>query len=249
MTGASRGIGLATARVLAQEGASVALVARGSDELDAAAREVGGTAYRADTGDDAAVRSMVDAVVADLGGVDILVNSAARPGTTVPASAIDDFEDQWLRDEVEIKVLGYLRTARAVAPHMRRAGWGRIVNVSGLNARSSAHLVGSIRNVAVASLTKNLADELGPFGVNVTVVHPGMTETEGVLARIREQAKREGRAESEVVAAMARSTSIRRLVTPEEVADVIAFLCSPCSVAITGDAIPVGGGTRGVVYY
>src|SRR5439155_22305189 len=89
--------------------------------------------------------------------------------------------------DVNVKVLGYLRCAREVAPHMIRRGWGRIVNVSGLAARQTGSTIGSLRNVAVVALAKNLADELGPHGINVTVVHPGLTRTEktpGVLARM-----------------------------------------------------------------
>ena len=89
-----------------------------------------------------------------------------------------------------------------------------------------------MRNVAVAAMTKNLADELGPSGINVTVVHPGPTVTE------REPAP-----------ALAASVSIGRLVTAAEVADVIIFLASPRSVAINGDAIAVGGGTAGAIHY
>ena len=114
---------------------------------------------------------------------------------------------------------------------MAASGWGRIVNVSGLAARQTGSVVGSVRNVAVAALTKNLADELGPSGVNVTVVHPGPTVTERVPP------------------VDASGVSIGRLVTAAEVADVIVFLCSPRSVAVNGDAIAVGGGARGAIHY
>ena len=115
---------------------------------------------------------MVGRVVAELGGVDILVNAAATPATGAP------FTDDDLEAEINVKVRGYLRCARAVAPLMVESGWGRIVNIAGLAARQTGNIVGTVRNVAVAAMTKNLADELGPRGVNVTVVHPGMTRTE-----------------------------------------------------------------------
>ena len=126
---------------------------------------------------------------------------------------------------------GYLRCARAVAPLWPRQGWGRIVNVSGLAARQTGSVVGSVRNVAVAAMTKNLADELGPAGINVTVVHPGPTITERTPP------------------AAAPSTCRSAAVTAAEVADVIAFLARPRSVAINGDAIAVGGGTNGAIHY
>lgn len=254
ITGASRGIGLAVARALTAEGAAAALVARGQDDLDAAVAELtaaGATAIglTADTRDDASVRAMVEAAVAGLGGVDILVNAAARPSGNAKIPSLADLTDDALREEVETKVLGYLRTSRAVAPHLIAQGWGRIINVSGLAARSAGSLVGSVRNVAVAAMTKNLADELGPHGVNVTVVHPGMTVTERTPQMIADRAQRTGVTLDEAARQMGAGTSIGRLVDAAEVADVIAFLASPLSVAITGDAIAVGGGTRGPIFY
>ncbi|MGY1813799.1 SDR family NAD(P)-dependent oxidoreductase [Blastococcus sp. SYSU D00820] len=256
VTGASRGIGLAVADGLAAEGADVALVARDADALERAAQRVRrhGTTVLvspADTRDDAAVRAMVGSVAGALGGVDVLVNAAARPASSAPIPPLDELTDDDVRVELETKVLGYLRCARAVAPHMVAAGWGRIVNVSGLNARRTGSLVGSVRNVAVAAMTANLADELGPHGITVTVVHPGITVTERRAAQLAEQAAREGVPVEEVARAQAQAggVSIGRLVTVEEVADVVTFLASPRSAGITGDAIAVGGGTRGAIHY
>jgi NAD(P)-dependent dehydrogenase (short-subunit alcohol dehydrogenase family) len=254
VTGGSRGIGLAVAHRLAAEGSAVALVARDPEALEhaaAAVREHGNRVVvaPADTTDDVAVRAMVADVVGALGGVDVLVNAAARPASSAPVPPLAQLEDDALRVEIETKVLGYLRCARAVAPAMVAQGWGRIINISGLNARMSGSLVGSVRNVAVAAMTKNLADELGPSGVNVTVVHPGTTVTERTPGMLAARAERDGIPAEEVARRLAGATSIGRLVTGEEVADVVAFLASPRSVAITGDAIAVGGGSRGAIYY
>jgi NAD(P)-dependent dehydrogenase (short-subunit alcohol dehydrogenase family) len=253
VTGGSRGIGFAVADRLAAEGADVALVARHREALDKAAVRLAKHGTRVivaptDTRDDAAVRAMVADVVAALGGVDILVNAAASPaGGPVPPLA--ELADDALREEVETKVLGYLRTARAVAPHMVAQGWGRIVNISGLNARLTGSIVGSVRNVAVAAMTKNLTDELGSSGVTATVVHPGTTVTERTSELLAARAERAGITVEEATAALAAATSIGRLVTAAEVADVVAFLASPRSVAIAGDAITVGGGHRGTIHY
>jgi len=132
---------------------------------------------------------------------------------------------------------------------MRAQGWGRIVNISGLNARRSTSLVGSVRNVAVASMTSALAAELGPHGVNVTVVHPGITVTEKTPATLAAMAAAQDISEEEALAGLAAGTTIGRLVTAAEVADVVTFLCSPRSVAVNGDAVAVGGGVPGVTYY
>jgi NAD(P)-dependent dehydrogenase (short-subunit alcohol dehydrogenase family) len=249
VTGGSRGIGLAVARALAAEGADVAVVARGEDALRAAAEDVARASGRtviaapADTGVDASVTAMVGHVVAQLGGVDILVNAAATPATGAP------FTDDDLEGEINVKVRGYLRCARAVAPLMVESGWGRIVNIAGLAARSTGNIVGTVRNVAVAAMTKNLADELGPRGVNVTVVHPGMTRTERTPEAMAAMAQSRGTTVEELERALESGVAIGRLVTAEEVAAVVAFLASPKSVALNGDPVAAGGGARGSIYY
>jgi NAD(P)-dependent dehydrogenase (short-subunit alcohol dehydrogenase family) len=249
VTGGSRGIGLAVGRALAAEGADVALVARGEEALrraaDDVARESGRTviAAPADTGDDASVAAMVGNVVAELGSVDILVNAAATPATGAP------FTDDDLDGEINVKVRGYLRCARAVAPLMVESGWGRIVNIAGLAARQTGNIVGTVRNVAVVAMTKNLADDLGPRGVNVTVVHPGMTRTERTPEAMAAMAQSRGTSVEELERTLAGAVSIGRLVTAEEVAAVVAFLASPKSVALNGDAVVAGGGARGSIHY
>lgn len=255
VTGGSRGIGKAVAAALAGEGVDVAITARDQAALRTTATELSGEGGRrvvplpVDTADDASVRAMVGAAVDALGGVDILVNAAARPAGGAPPPKLAELTDEAFWEDVNVKVLGYLRCARAVAPHLVDQGWGRIINVSGLGARQTGSIVGSMRNVAVAAMTKNLADELGPHGVNVTVVHPGLTRTERIPAMVAAQAERLGVDEAEVERRMGANVAIRRLVDAAEVAWVVAFLASPRSVAITGDAIACGGGTTGHIYY
>jgi NAD(P)-dependent dehydrogenase (short-subunit alcohol dehydrogenase family) len=101
-------------------------------------------------------------------------------------------------------------------------------------------VIGSVRNVSIAAMTKNLADELGQYGINVTVVHPGATRTERFI---------EFQQKSGVDFGASRQNNIGRVVEPHEVAWVVAFLASPKSVAITGDAVVVGGGIPGFIYY
>ena len=254
VTGGSRGIGLAVARALAAEGCDVALVARGKVALEAAREGVSAASGRrviavsCDTGDDQSVQDMVLAVTDGLGGVDILVNAAARANTGAVVG-IDAFDDSEFSEQINVKVLGYLRCIRAVVPLMRAAGWGRIVNISGLAARSTGSVTGTVRNVAVAALTKNLADELGRDGINVTVVHPGVTVTERTPEILAGRAARAGVSVAEVERQLNASVGIGRLVTADEVAAVVTFLASPKSVAVNGDAIVVSGGAIGRIYY
>ncbi|GAA3794021.1 SDR family oxidoreductase [Amycolatopsis tucumanensis] len=256
VTGGSRGLGLAIARGLLAEGARVALVARDARRLGAAADGLrsGATAAEvlavpADTTDDSSVRTMAEQVVTAWGGVDVLVNAAAQPSFASAPPPLADLTDGEVLADFDTKVLGYLRCARALAPHMIRQGQGRIVNISGLNARRTGSVSGTIRNVAVAALTANLADELGPHGVGVTVVHPGLVETERTPRLVADRAAAGGLTEEQVRAQLAATTSLRRLVTAEEVADVVVFLCSPRAAAVTGDAVSVAGGNRGAVHY
>jgi len=245
VTGGSKGIGLAVARQLAEEGAELVLVSRTEPELAAAAGSIAARTGRrpryatADVGDDASVAALAEQV----GPVAVLVNAAATPNA-------GGFAESELADHINVKVRGALRMARAFAPGMVAAGWCRIINISGLGARQTSSVVGSVRNVAVVAMTKNLADELGRQGVNVTVVHPGTTVTErtpAMVARLAEQRYGGDTAAAEL--AMARGVSIGRLVTAAEVADVVAFLASPRSVAINGDVVAAGGGARGAIHY
>jgi len=254
VTGGSRGIGLACARQLAREGCAVALAGRDAAALEAAVAAIEAEDGRAimveiDTSQDASVRTAVQAAVAGLGGIDILVNAAAKVAGQSAPPKLAEITDELFWEDVNVKVMGYLRCAREVAPYMIAEGWGRIVNISGLAARQTGSAIGSIRNVAVAALSKNLADELGPKGINVTTVHPGLTRTEKTGPLVARRAQEQGRTPEEIEAGMASGNTLGRLVTAQEVADVAAFLASPRSVAINGDAIACGGGIKGAIHY
>ncbi len=164
VTGGTRGIGKAIARSLAGEGMDVAIIGRDLEAAKATASEIAGEtgrtirAYSADTGKDDAVRAAVAAIHKDFG--------RDRRGTAQrsrAAVAESEITDEMFWSDVNVKVMGYLRMAREVAPLMKQQGWGRIINISGLGARQTGVTIGSIRNVGVAALTK-IADELGPSG-------------------------------------------------------------------------------------
>ncbi len=255
VTGGSRGIGKAIALELAREGVDVVVAARGTEALKATATEIAhATGRRAipvvvDTGDDTSVSAMVADAVRTLGGVDILVNAAAKPGGQGPVPTLAEITGDIFWEDINVKVLGYLRCAREVAPLMRESGWGRIINISGLAARQSGSTIGSIRNVSVAALTKNLADELGPHGINVTVIHPGLTRTEKTEGVITARARSAGISPEEVESRMASGNSIRYFIDAAEIAYVATFLASPRAVAINGDAIAAGGGVGRAIHY
>jgi NAD(P)-dependent dehydrogenase (short-subunit alcohol dehydrogenase family) len=256
VTGGGSGIGKAAATLLAAEGADVLIASRSADRLRQAAADISAAAGRpvhpavVDTSDESSVRAMADQAASLLRGpVEILVNCAAIPAGQRPAGGFESITSEAFWADVNVKVLGYLRCAQAFAPGMIATGWGRIINVSGLAARTTGSVVGSIRNVSVAAMTKNLADELGRHGINVTVVHPGLTRTEATAGDVAATASREGIEPEAVERRLAAGNAIGRLISAAEVAAVIAFLASPRSVAINGDAVACGGGTPRVIHY
>ena len=252
ITGASRGVGKAIARELAKEGVDVAICARHREALEEAAGELEQETGRrilpvpTDTTNWESVRRMVETTVVTLGRVDILVNNAATPGGLV-RGALADASDEALLEDIDTKVVGYFRCAKAVAPYMQRQGWGRIINIGGLSGRQSAVLSG-MRNAAIAHLTKTLSDQLGPSGITVNLVHPGATRTERSGPMYAEQARKEGVSVEEIERRIAQNIAIRRIVEAREIGYVVTFLASPKSTAITGEVIAAGGGSMRAVF-
>jgi len=237
VTGGSRGIGRAIARELALEGVDVAICARQRQALDEAAKALSQETGRriipivADTMSSESVAQLVKSTVAALGRVDVLVNNASTPGGMV-RGPLADADDKTLLEDIDTKVVGYLRCAKAVAPHMQQRKWGRIINIGGLSGRRSGNISG-LRNAAIVHLTKTLADELGAHGITVNLVHPGATRTE------RTDAETERRAAS---------NAIRRIVDASEIAQVVAFLASMKAANVTGVAIDASGGSIPVMF-
>lgn len=255
VTGGSRGIGYAIAMTLAEEGCDVAIVARTEVVLSRSASAIGSRTGRrvlpivADTSDSASVKRMATVALDTFGKIDILVNCAARPGGAPPQPGIENLPDELFASEMNTKVLGYARTVRELVPSMKASGWGRIINISGLAARQTGNAIGSMRNVAISALTKNLADELGPFGINVTCVHPGMTWTEGPEPGFLAGLARPGESEGELKQRLGNQNVIHRLIDADDIAALVAFLASPRSIAITGDSIAAGGGIARAIHY
>jgi len=254
ITGGSMGIGKAAALELAREGVDVAIAARRLPLLEEAAEDirkaVGDGAGRilplaVDTTDMASVTAAIDKAASTFGRLDILVNGAAHPGGLVRAE-LEDADPQGLLQDIDIKVVGYLRCCKAVAPHMRRNGYGRIINIGGLTGRGSKQLSG-MRNVAIVHMTKTLSDQLGPHGITVNTIHPGVVETPHIHELYEKEAKKQGLTAAEVEANYVKATPIRRVLQPEEMGWIIAFLASARSGSITGESLGCDGGlTRGI---
>ncbi|MBM4761337.1 SDR family oxidoreductase [Bacillus sp. B15-48] len=245
ITGGSRGIGKAVARQLALEGVDCVICARNESSLKETARELmeetGRNIYpiAADIGDPDSIKHLVEQAVEALGGIDILVNNGARVSGGDP----EDFhhvKDELILKDFEEKFMGYFRCIRAVSPYMIKNNWGRIINISGLAARSAGSISAGARNVSVVHLTKSASVELGNHGITVNAVYPGVTETETTRDRFPNETD---------LLEVAKRNAIGRIVKAEDIANVITFLSSPLSVSITGDVIDVSGGTGNAVHY
>ncbi len=195
VTGGSKGIGKSIALEFAREGVDLALAARSAGPLQATADEISAATGRkvigipTDTTSTGDVQNLVDMTIAEFGRIDILVNSAAMAGGQVTGD-LDEAQEQDLIEDLDTKVVGYFRTIKAVAPHMRARKWGRIISIGGLSARSSS--IYGLRNAAVVHMSKTLSDELGSDGITLNVIHPGLTVTEAVDARLEKQARERG---------------------------------------------------------
>ena len=259
--GASRGIGKAIALELAREGADVVVGSRSMPDLEKAAAEIAETTGRRaiPMSFDATNREQVDRVINEatdaLGGLHILVNSASLPGGSPSATGpIEDLIDEELISDFDVKFVGALRCSRAAIPLLKAQGYGRIINISGLNARNAGNLSGGARNTSLVHMTKTLAAQLGQFGITVNCIHPGTTRTERTPSLLEARAGQLGVSPEEAEAqdfapGSARGNHICRMVDASEIGYLTAFLASDKAWAITGELIAAGGGTGNAVYY
>jgi NAD(P)-dependent dehydrogenase (short-subunit alcohol dehydrogenase family) len=259
VTGGSKGIGKAIARELAREGVDVAIVARSRELLESTAKELTAETKRrilplvADVTSKDQVDRMVAEAAERLGGLHILVNSGSPPGGTA-TGPIETVVDEDLLQDFNVKYVGALRCVRAAIPFLKQQGWGRIINISGTNARNAGNLSGGARNGALVHFTKTLAVHLGRHGITVNCVHPGVTRTERtprlLAARAAELGTTPEEAERRDYAPDSpRGNAIGRMVDASEIAYVTAFLASEKSWSISGELIVATGGAGRSVYY
>lgn len=237
VTGASRGIGEATARLLAEQGAHVVLASRKQEELDTVAASIqasGGkaSAIAAHQGDSAALRHLVDRIAAEFGRLDILVNNAA---TNPYYGHITDTDVGMIDKTLQVNVKGYFELSSLAAKLMKQGGGGAIVNVASINGVRPALFQGiySVTKAAVVNMTQAFAKECGPWKVRVNAVLPGLTDTKFASALIANDAIRQS---------FLSQVPLGRYAQPEEIAPAVLYLASDAASYVTGTTLVVDGG-------
>jgi NAD(P)-dependent dehydrogenase (short-subunit alcohol dehydrogenase family) len=248
VTGSTGGIGLATARLLAEEGARVAVCGRHPDRVERARREAGAElGVACDLAEPGAPAELV-AAAAELGPVRCLVNNV---GVAYQARFEDLTDVQW-QEMWQLNVMSYVRAIRAVLPTMRDGDGGVIVNVSSTaGKRPSTGMPNySVTKAAVLSLSRLVADVYAREGVRCNAVAPGPTATEAWLGEgglADQQAVTTGKTKEEVLEAVGKGRPLGRLAEPDEIAAVVAFLCSDLARYVTGAAWSADGGTVPII--
>jgi NAD(P)-dependent dehydrogenase (short-subunit alcohol dehydrogenase family) len=249
VTGSTAGIGLETARLLAEEGARVVVTGRDGKRVEDARADVeAALGVACDLADPSAPGALVERVAKELGPVEVLVNNV---GVAYQRS-FEELEDSDWEELWQLNVMSYVRAIRAVLPSMQEAGAGAIVNVSSTaGKRPSGGMPDySVTKAAVLSLSRLVADLYAGHGIRCNAVTPGPTASPAWLAPggLADQgAARSGKSRDEVLAGVAKGRPLGRLAEPEEIAAVIAFLCSDRASYVTGAAWSADGGTVPVI--
>jgi len=249
VTGGSLGIGRATAAELAANGVNVAIVARDAARLDAAASELssntGGrvVGIPGDMSNAVDIARVIDGAREALGGIDILVNNAGSS----PAGRLQDLDDETWEAAFGLKFMGYMRCARAVVTEMRARNWGRIVNVIGGGGPNpnAGYILGGSFNAALLNFTRALAKDCAPDNVLVNGVNPGATDTPRWQTLVAQKSAFTGRPPEEVHAESIAGVPLGRAARPDEIADLIAFLCSERASHISGALLNIDGAASG----
>jgi 3-oxoacyl-[acyl-carrier protein] reductase len=243
---ASKGLGRAVAEELAAEGVSLALNARGADELETTSRSISSTSQvdvlplAGDVSNAEQVDGMVKAAIERFGRIDILVTNAGGP----PSGQFESLTSAMWQAAVDVTLLSVVNLTRAVLPGMKERGWGRIINITSITVKQPVHglmLSNSLR-AAVTGFARTLANEVAADGITVNNMLPGYTRTERVAQLSAATGSREGISSEEAVRRWTSEIPMERLGEPKEFGALAAFLASERASYITAQSIAVDGG-------
>lgn len=246
VTGASRGLGYATARALSLDGAVVAINGRDAARIQAAASQLASETHfpvygiAGDVSDAAVAEKLLREAVEALGGLDILVCNAGGP----PPGAFESFDEATWQKAVDLSFMSNVRLIKAALPYLRKSDAASVLTVTSYSVKQpipNLILSNSIR-AATIGLTKSLALELGKEGIRFNSILPAWTETERVTQLMTARAQSNGTTVEEEIAKQSRESALGRMASPDEFGRVAAFLVSPAASYLTGVMLPVDGG-------
>lgn len=246
VTGASRGLGFATAQALAIEGCRVAINSRDSENLDLAVEKITShttntvRSYQGDVSSPTIPRTIIDSVVRDFGGLDLLVTNLGGP----PAGKFESFDDATWQEAVELSFLSHVRLIRSALPYLRESSHPSVLTITSYSVKQpipNLVLSNSIR-AATVGLTKSLALELGSDGIRFNSILPAWTITERVYELMEFRARSNQTHLNDEIIRQAQESPLGRLATPDEFAKAAVFLLSPAASYITGVMLNVDGG-------
>lgn len=243
VAGASRGLGKACAKALADEGARVFLCSRSADELKQTAAEIGAAGYSAaDVSKPAEVKRVVAEAVAALGGLDCLITNAGGP-PTAPFEKADDGD--W-DIAYQLNLMSAVRLIREALPALKASGRGRIVNLTGYGVKEPLTdlVVSDSIRAGVTVMAKTIASDLAPYGITVNNIAPGPIMTDRLTEILSARAKSLGITPDEQFKRFAETIPVGRMGRPNEIGDLCAYLCSPQAGYLTGQTIVVDGGVN-----
>jgi 3-oxoacyl-[acyl-carrier protein] reductase len=243
VAGASKGLGKACAKSLADEGARVFVCSRNAAEIKQAAREIGAAGYSAaDVSRPADIKRVVPEAIENLGGLDILVTNAGGP----PTGPFDKAGDGDWDIAYQLTLMSAVRMIREALPALKASGRGRIVNLTGYGVKEPMTdlVVSDAVRAGVTVMAKTIASDLAPFGITVNNIAPGPIMTDRLIAIHMTRAKSLGITVDEQFKRFAETIPVRRMGRPEEIGDLCAYLCSLQAGYLTGQAIVVDGGVN-----
>ncbi|HET8758018.1 MAG TPA: SDR family oxidoreductase [Solirubrobacteraceae bacterium] len=248
ITGGSKGIGLASAKLFAAEGCNIAIAARDGDGVEAALAEIGaaGDGETFGTTGDMTSTEDVERVVAEtldrFGRIDVLVTCAGAS----PGGSLEDLDEEQWYSSLHLKLMGYVRACRAVLPHMRERGSGSVVLVVGNDGLKPIHfeVTAGAANAADQNFAAAIAEQYGKHGVRVNTVNPGPVDTDRWDLLEKAIAAGRGISQGEARKLVEASIPLGRICTAEEVADLVVFLASSRASFINGAHVPIDGAQR-----